>query len=405
MAGAVAAAAFLLLLVLLLLESGSLRRSRRRVPVRVAVTGVRGKSSTVRLLAAALREGGRRVVAKTTGSRPRLILPDGEERSVRRSGIASILEQKRLLRTAGEAGADVLVTELMSIAPENLEVEACRILQPGLLLVTAIRVDHQPQLGYSLEQVSRGLTAAFPRNGEVLSLEHEHGHLFQAAAGKRGARLAWVPADAFPEAEELARKLPYAEFPENVRLALAAAACLGVGTEAALRGMRRVLADPGCLRAWRRPAASRPGGPVPGGPLLVNAFAANEPDSTVRILERVQASFADGCPPGPWVGVFNLRADRGERTVQFLEACRQDRLRQLDRIALVGSGLHAAAARRVLRRKVPVLVIRERRPERIMARLDAWAPDAAVLFGFGNYGGTGEALVDIWAEQGTLHEL
>src|SRR5436190_20852696 len=55
------------------------RRTLRTIPVRIHVAGTRGKSTTTRLIAAALRAGGRCVVAKTTGAEPRLILPDGRD--------------------------------------------------------------------------------------------------------------------------------------------------------------------------------------------------------------------------------------------------------------------------------------------------------------------------------------
>ncbi|MCK7480234.1 MAG: hypothetical protein M0C28_25450 [Candidatus Moduliflexus flocculans] len=74
------------------------------VPLRIGVTGTRGKSSVTRLIAAALRGSGRRTLAKTTGSRPMLILPDGTEREIPRPGPATILEQKRLLRIARAEG-------------------------------------------------------------------------------------------------------------------------------------------------------------------------------------------------------------------------------------------------------------------------------------------------------------
>ena len=55
------------------------RRHLRAIPVRIHVAGTRGKSTTTRLIAAGLRAGGLRVVAKTTGTEPRLIYPDGSE--------------------------------------------------------------------------------------------------------------------------------------------------------------------------------------------------------------------------------------------------------------------------------------------------------------------------------------
>ena len=56
-------------------EAIRLRRGLGAVPIRIHVNGSRGKSSVTRLIAAGLRESGLRILAKTTGSRARLILP------------------------------------------------------------------------------------------------------------------------------------------------------------------------------------------------------------------------------------------------------------------------------------------------------------------------------------------
>ena len=58
-------------------------RHRRRIPIRVHVNGSRGKSSVSRLIAAGLRGGGLRVVAKTTGSAACVSHVDGSETPVR----------------------------------------------------------------------------------------------------------------------------------------------------------------------------------------------------------------------------------------------------------------------------------------------------------------------------------
>jgi len=55
------------------------RRRLRRIPIRIHVNGTRGKSSVSRLIAAGLRAGGIRTCCKTTGTLPRMILPDGSE--------------------------------------------------------------------------------------------------------------------------------------------------------------------------------------------------------------------------------------------------------------------------------------------------------------------------------------
>src|SRR5260370_24990173 len=76
------------------------RRNLRAIPVRIHVAGTRGKSTTTRLIAAGLRAGGLRVVAKTTGTEPPLIRPDGSEAAGPRPGPPSVREQTRVFSTA-----------------------------------------------------------------------------------------------------------------------------------------------------------------------------------------------------------------------------------------------------------------------------------------------------------------
>jgi len=74
------------LLLLLLARALLLRRALSRVPIRIHVGGTRGKTTVCRLIAAGLRSEGVRTLAKTTGTDPLLILPDGTERAWRRAG-------------------------------------------------------------------------------------------------------------------------------------------------------------------------------------------------------------------------------------------------------------------------------------------------------------------------------
>ena len=151
-------ACFVTLLLYLAGESRRLRRALRRVPLRVAVTGTRGKSGVTRLIAAGLRESGARVLAKTTGSRPALILPDGTEQELpRRGGPPSIREQVRLAGLAAGLKADALVVEMMSVGEECLLTESRRILRPEILALTNVRLDHVDVMGRSREDIARTL--------------------------------------------------------------------------------------------------------------------------------------------------------------------------------------------------------------------------------------------------------
>src|SRR3954462_5726560 len=107
-------AALLLLLVFGTVEQHRHERNLARIPVRVLVNGIRGKSSVTRLTAGALRGGGLRVVAKTTGTAARYIHPDGTEQPVyRKFGIANVVDQIGIVRRAAAERPDVLVIECM----------------------------------------------------------------------------------------------------------------------------------------------------------------------------------------------------------------------------------------------------------------------------------------------------
>ena len=133
---------FLVFLIYLICESIIHKRRLNSIPLRICVTGTRGKTTVTRLLASILRENGKRVAAETTGSEAAIILPDSSELPLRRYGIPSIIEQKKLINRAWKLGADCIVSEIMSIQPENHYVESNKILKPGIVVITNTRKDH-----------------------------------------------------------------------------------------------------------------------------------------------------------------------------------------------------------------------------------------------------------------------
>ncbi|HUM79055.1 MAG TPA: Mur ligase family protein, partial [Candidatus Saccharicenans sp.] len=163
----------LLFLVYLALEALNHNRLVKKIPHRLAVTGIRGKSSITRLIAAGLRQAGYQVLAKTTGSRPVIIYPDGREEEIKRRGKPSVLEQKKLVKKAAELNVDYLVSEMMSIQPECLQAESRYLLQPELLAVSNIRPDHLEALGENKEDIALSLTGAFQRQMVVYIPEEE----------------------------------------------------------------------------------------------------------------------------------------------------------------------------------------------------------------------------------------
>ena len=116
--------------------------------------------------------------------------------------------------------------------------------------------------------------------------------------------------------------------------------------------------------------------------------------------DKVVTALTD--PKGECIGLLNLRADRGDRTVQWAESLAGGAIRRFSRLYV--SGLHAPALARRLRRsgnRVPIDVLHPIRPPDVMKTILAEAQGKEpVVFGFGNIGGLGEAMVAHWNADG-----
>jgi len=347
-----------------------------------------------RLVAAGLRASGARVLAKTTGSKPVLIFPDGTEREIARTGPASIREQIRLAALAASIGADTLVAEMMSIGGECLAAESRSILRPGTLVVTNVRLDHLDAMGRDRASIARTLASAVPPRAEVFIPAEEADPAFAAAAARRRATVRPVARGA-----EGSDRPPLGGFEPNLRLARAVLASLGVDPRTAESGMAAAAPDPGALRLWRG-GFGRPPRPA----VCLNLFAANEPDSSAASLRAVE----EACPFAgrPLVGVLSLRQDRGDRTLQWIGAARQGFFRGFAAVALIGPGAPAALGRfrRAAGEDGPTVALVEAAcPEVIMDRVMALAPAEPVIVGLGNFVGPGEDLVRFWDRTGAAH--
>ena len=386
---AASAGCLALLVAFWLAERIALARRRRAVRLRICVTGTRGKSTVVRLLAAILRQAGYRVLAKTTGSKPTLILPDGSEREIVRPGRPSILEQKRVLALAARRGADAIVAEMMSIRRETLRAESAAIFKPGVLAITNVRLDHLDDMGRTKEAIAATMAAAIPGGGTMFALDEECYPVFAAAASARGGALVPVA-----KGDALAVAGP-GEFPDNIRLAAAIARSLGVPPGAIEAGIAAARPDFGALRVWRIPATAAGG----RGLVAASAFAANEPESSALALAALRRLRPD-LPPKT-VALLNLRSDRGDRTEQWLEALRNGFFGSFETLVFMGDHARALGRKARLTGAPPsIAAIPERDPAGITARLGALAGEDCLVVGLGNIGGAGAALVDYWASLG-----
>jgi len=177
------------LVLLGLVERVSRDRAQMAIPIRIHVNGTRGKSSVTRLIWAALREAGVPAVAKTTGTRPRVLLPDGTEQAVRRRARANIREQLWLLQVARRAGARAVVAECMAVRPDLQWTAERDMIGATVGVITNVRTDHTEVMGDTLPEIAASMANTIPRNGVLITAEERFVPLFQRRAERCGARV------------------------------------------------------------------------------------------------------------------------------------------------------------------------------------------------------------------------
>ena len=387
-----------LLVIYLLVERFILSRRSRSIPLRICVTGTRGKSSVTRLIAASLREAGFAVLARTTGSKPVVIFPDGEEKEIKRRGAPSILEGKNILKKGAEIQAQALVLELMSIHPECGYYESVQMFKPHILVITNVRLDHLAQTGTSKEDVARGFASSIPETGSVFIPQEEFFPVFKEVAERMSSTIIQIPGGSFTEYLQSKNNLPSFELEENIRLSLAVTEFLGIDKKVALQGMMKAKPDFGSLKTWTVDLGS-----PPRCWHLVSCFAANDPESTRLALSRLlEKKFFNR---KEIIGLLNLRRDRGDRTLQWLKTLKEEAFPEIRKFFLIGTHAHALKSKLKLPGKAELFVSKPRGPQKIMAEIAEKVNADAVLIGMGNMEGAGKELVEYWENIGEPYDF
>jgi hypothetical protein len=258
------------------------------IPLRVVVTGSRGKSALTRLLHAGFSACGLSVYGRITGVIPRELSPR-KERVIRRGSPAHIREMRWWLSQV-PADADAVIVENSAIAPE-LQSFAPDLVRPTLVVWTTLRADHVEVWGPGREGAARALCLGIPPGVPV--------------AG--GAELARWPLPRFFRENGNALRLvkPLEETGEadhrRANLALAELACslCSVGPEA-LPAMASLPPDLADFRVLRD-----------GTDELAAAFSANDPESTRNLFAETGWDF------GETTLLYHHRPDRDARFGEF----------------------------------------------------------------------------------------
>ncbi|MCJ7581098.1 MAG: poly-gamma-glutamate synthase PgsB [Candidatus Aminicenantes bacterium] len=391
------AGACLVIFVLYLLgEKIYLAEKIKMIPLRICITGTRGKSTVTRLIAGILRENGQKVLAKTTGSRPVMIFPDGSEKEIQRQGRPSIHEGKYILKTAAHLKAQALVVEMMGIRPETMSVEALEIFKPHILVITNVRLDHQEQMGKAKEDIAASFAAAIPRKCSVFTPKKEFFPIYEEKARRVNSRVLRVPDDF--STKDLKNLELETFYESDIQLTFSVAEELDINRQIAISGIKKTQSDIGSLKAWTSKE-----GVLPESCCFVSAFAANEPESTALILDYLKKK--EVFKGKKRVALLSFRKDRGERTLQWIQAVEKGFLSEFDRVFLMGE--HAGVALKKITHvsKEQIFLTRTSDSPSEITRKAVYNDQNSVVVGMGNMMGLGHKLIQYWDSIGDCCDL
>tara|TARA_Y100001970_G_scaffold169464_1_gene207204 strand:+ start:499 stop:1653 length:1155 start_codon:yes stop_codon:yes gene_type:complete len=297
----------LLIIIFILIIIGSIEmqmhlKSLDKIPIRIHVNGTRGKSSVVRLIASGLRNGGYKTLAKTTGTVPRIINENGKDIELHRLRSASIGEQIKLIRYFSKQSPDVMVVECMAVNPQYQWISEHRIVRSNVSVITNVRKDHVDEMGATNKDIAYSLSNTIPYNSKLFTSEKKYFNIFKKVSKYRNTNIARASENNIDK--EYLNNFHYLEHPENISLALEVCKELGVSENKALEGMLNTTPDPGALLIWD----------IKNNNNFVSAFAANDPDSTLKVWNLIENKFNNKI-----CFFLNTRNDRRYRTLQLID--------------------------------------------------------------------------------------
>lgn len=362
-----------ILTVFYYLEAYALKRIKRSIPLKIAVTGSRGKSTTVRFLCKLFKESGYKVLGKVTGSEPFLILPDGRYEQIIRKSRPSILEQKKvLMQKAKELKPDVLITEIMSVTPEYQEIESKNIIAPDIYIITNVKEDHIGVTGDDKVEIANAFIKAAPDRSKVYIPEEEADYFKES--GK--------------DIETITQKSHFRRyigensqpgFFQTVRFAERIGKEKNIGSEKLVQAIRGFTFDTEVFFEKT----------IGGENIAVNAFSANDVESTKAIYEGLIARLDKTYE---LVGIFSTRSDKVNRTKQWIDSLKNDSWSFREMKVF---GPHFSA---IKRSRLPYNVTKL--SEEDFESCFNNTQQKTAFFGFGNYVNSGEKVVNHWKELG-----
>ncbi len=356
------------------------------IPIRIHVNGTRGKSSVTRLIGAGLKAGGIPNITKVTGTFPRLIIEDGTETYIHRKSSANIIEQLAIVKYAASRKVKALVMECMALQPQYQSITEHKMIHSNIGVMTNVRYDHIDIMGHTLPEIAATMGRTIPKNEHFFSAENVIPHTLKKIADKRKTISHFV--DSETVSNEEMKGFSYIEHKENVALALGVCQHLNIDRETALLGMYRAIPDEGALRVHRVEAFQK-------HMLFYNAFAANDPDSTLMVWHKIRDEIGF---EGSRIILLNTRHDRLDRARQLAEMCGRKLATETDFLILIGQSTDVVENMAIGYRfpKDKIINLGWTTPDKVFETVLSVTETVSSTVAIGNMGGMGAETADFF---------
>ena len=283
-------------IVLIIIEKLMINKYRKSFKYVIHVNGIRGKSTTTRLIDAGLRACGFKVFSKTTGTFPTILNTNNEVVHIKRLGPANIREQIKMMRKAYLEHADVLVLECMAVNPELQYICEHQILNSDITLITNVRPDHLGDMGNTLEELAMALAKTIPSKGHLIIGDEKYLNIYKEASRNYDTKI--------HVAEEYKLDDDMDTFKDNIAMALEVSKVLELDNKTFFEGMKNYKHDEGAYKEIKH-----------NDTIFMNALSVNDPESIKIVYDKATKDI----DKDELTVLLCTREDRFTRTKQYEE--------------------------------------------------------------------------------------
>lgn len=350
----------IVLLVLSLMESILHCIALKKIPFRILVNGTRGKTTTTRLIAAALRDKGIRTYAKTTGSDAQIIKDDGSVVMLKRRRGVRLTENISFVHKAAKAGCQCIVVECMALHEESQRMMASKFIRPTHTIIINTLSDHMDAMGEKREDVAWTLSQSVDKDTKLYVTEDFYDSLSVRSFNKVEVRH-----------YDFESSVSVAD--EDVSLAVSLLKDFSLTEEEVLDSAKHITPDIGLYDRFDFPCGS----------VLYPSFSINDEENMEKKVVDVYKERNEKLSL-----IFNNRKDREFRIYYLRNLITRNR-DKIGRVYIIGD--YRSKVARYIGKKCSVETLVSD-PEELK---DKMTDNAGVFVGLGNIKGAGERLINL----------